>query len=773
MDEVMRHVAKQQEVRQDQVASTIAAGSAPSGRRLTAALPAGSQQANPVVNEGPVVSDGSTGFVNIDIAVTHATLDFAEYKKHGIDDMSLYDFQHFLVGDGLGFTVVSKDPVIISESTVVEPPPPPPPTPPLAQAAEVYTAGLTPANAGAAAVAVLQAVFMGFIMGPPICFIGTIAPKAIIVVQSFLQLGYTDLFESIMGANMLSYGTLFQKTYTLLLGAAMLALAALSQVRVDAVNKALLTGRLLIMPLVFSISSSMFQSVSHCQLFAAPTEEFPFGQPYLCDDKFSGNYLLSLYSYHGLKWLVIFAITYFSGQYEQQIVVLSSAVSGASLMSSSYSMVVTMLRRLQAANLLEARNIGPEVQSQATIIYYVLVVLGSLSQFMMRDYVAALGDQEAIHEELGVFKGIGKQVKKMLKDMTADENLKKDLMLMKGKTGSLIDGTIAKMELFMADLSPIPNPSRKLMAYRLQAQLKSGGSMPTALWERMVTKLDPDGDAADRSAFNEKIWKMKVKMPKVDGQTEYGTDENGMISMKGYHEALIDKYSKACDAIPGRETLFKNQILPLIWPKVLRFPYGSYTEDYQLGHCEWAPFRWFVVMIVGPAFKNYFLFNPIGFLWCYPLIKFNLFIMYLQFSGKSASQHFWAFMRIFPCYRCYLRMKSKWASMMAGNFLTASSGAPKVAPAPPPKPTPEELAKKAEMEAAAEAKAIAGDGDAAVLQNQNTSLKMEIEMLSSKCHELEKKLEFEKEKFDKHAAMETVPVTELPAIPTLISVASA
>lgn len=131
----------------------------------------------------------------------------------------------------------------------------------------------------------VQAAVLTFLIGPSILLLGTAVPKAVIVVQSIIQFGYITLINMMLGANILVIGSIVQASYELILGAVTLIIAALLREEINRLNKALLTGRLLIYPIIEYAAVMLFERLAECKLFGAVSDEFPFGEPGLCRDK--------------------------------------------------------------------------------------------------------------------------------------------------------------------------------------------------------------------------------------------------------------------------------------------------------------------------------------------------------------------------------------------------------------------------------------------------------------------------------------------------------
>jgi len=253
---------------------------------------------------------------------------------------------------------------------------------------------------------------------------------------------------------------------------------------------------------------------------------------------------------------------------------------------------------------------------------------------------------------------------------------------------------VAHVELNMSEISPIPGPSRRLMASLFRTQLEKealGGGMTSKLWEHFYFKLDPTNTVIDRTKINKQIWATKVRMPKTPGK-DYPFDELGFCTMRQYHEILIANLEKQVEDGKGRENLFRNQVIPMIWLKCVPFPHKGISERYKLGKLDKSglrstlkkPKEWLVPMIIGPHFRNYFVFNPIGFLWSYPLIKFNLFILFIQYTTKTPAQVLDGILSNFICYRgakaAGIMVKQKTAKV-AAFAAKVSDGVDKVADA--------------------------------------------------------------------------------------------
>jgi hypothetical protein len=105
-----------------------------------------------------------------------------------------------------------------------------------------------------------QSFVVGIVVGPPLALFGTAVPKAVIVIQAMLQFGYLELVSEIIGADMWSVGQVLKSGYVNVFGAFMLIIASLHREEINIFNKALLTGRLLIMPVVETTAAYLFST---------------------------------------------------------------------------------------------------------------------------------------------------------------------------------------------------------------------------------------------------------------------------------------------------------------------------------------------------------------------------------------------------------------------------------------------------------------------------------------------------------------------------------
>ena len=105
-----------------------------------------------------------------------------------------------------------------------------------------------------------QSAVIGFGIGPPLALFGTAVPKAVIVIQAMLQFGYLELVADILGADMWSVGQVLKAGYVNVFGAFMLIIASLHREEINIFNKALLTGRLLIMPIIETTATYLFSN---------------------------------------------------------------------------------------------------------------------------------------------------------------------------------------------------------------------------------------------------------------------------------------------------------------------------------------------------------------------------------------------------------------------------------------------------------------------------------------------------------------------------------
>ena len=111
----------------------------------------------------------------------------------------------------------------------------------------------------------VQAVILVFIIGPSLLLFGTAVPKAVIVVQSIIQFGYVTLINMMLGADIFMIGRIAQASYELVLGALTLIIAALLREEINRLNKGLLTGRLLIYPVIEWLAAYLFERFAECK----------------------------------------------------------------------------------------------------------------------------------------------------------------------------------------------------------------------------------------------------------------------------------------------------------------------------------------------------------------------------------------------------------------------------------------------------------------------------------------------------------------------------
>jgi hypothetical protein len=130
-------------------------------------------------------------------------------------------------------------------------------------------------------------------------------------------------------------------------------------------------------------------------MFGAVNEEFAFGTPEKCADKYDISYLGSLYIYHGCQWLVIFVIGYLGIKYGPLIMIVSCALSGATLtVAANVTLARTILTYIGWSKTLGKINVL--FTNYGTIAIYVIMALGCLSMLMIRGFVKEMKKQEAI-----------------------------------------------------------------------------------------------------------------------------------------------------------------------------------------------------------------------------------------------------------------------------------------------------------------------------------------------------------------------------------------
>lgn len=131
------------------------------------------------------------------------------------------------------------------------------------------------------------------------------------------------------------------------------------------------------------------------ELFGQVNEEFAFGTPEKCADKYSVSYLGSLYIYHGCQWMVIFLTGYLGSKYGPLIMILSCALSGATLtVTANLTLARTILTYIGWSKTLGKINIL--FTNYGTVAIYIVTILGCLSMLMIRGFVKEMKKQEAI-----------------------------------------------------------------------------------------------------------------------------------------------------------------------------------------------------------------------------------------------------------------------------------------------------------------------------------------------------------------------------------------
>jgi hypothetical protein len=258
-------------------------------------------------------------------------------------------------------------------------------------------------------------------------------PKSVIVIQAMLQFGYLDLISSIMGADVWSIGQVLKTGYANVLGALFTIIASLHREEINLLNKALLTGRLLVMPFIESIAVHLFTSYAGCELFGAPTEEFSFGTPELCRDKYHISYLASLYIYHGCQWLVIVVTGYLGLKYGPIVMIVSCALSGSTLtLTANITLARTILNYIGWSNSLT--TINNLFTQYGTIANYVLMFLGILSMLTIRGFVKEMKKQEVIKKDILKMLGFKGTLENVAATAPNKPELKADLAAMVKKT---------------------------------------------------------------------------------------------------------------------------------------------------------------------------------------------------------------------------------------------------------------------------------------------------------------------------------------------------
>jgi len=502
------------------------------------------------------------------------------------------------------------------------------------------------ASLGVLIIAIIQASVIGLVIGPPIIFAGTAVPKALLVVQSFLQFGYTELFDSIMGGDIWALGNIFQSTYNLALGTLALVLASLANEDVSTVNKSLLTGRLLIMPLLGVFATTMFKRFAECEAFGGPTEEFPFGEPLGCMDRTTDEYILALYLFHGAKWLLLAVIAYIGSKHAQEVLILSSALSGSVLFTTSMVQFLFMYLRLYDAE--NFGTIGPLIVSYTTIFTYAMTGVGVMSQLLIRRYTGQVRKLEGTKKKIQTQIAFEKDISEMVKQ-APDEEMKKELAQLAAKVQGYTEGLVAQDELDISCLNPMTNFERFFKARAIKASLGSNAEekcpqIASRIFTFKYNRIDPNDEKSPKVNCRA-IWKMRVQMPRdPDSKKKYKCDDDGCLSIRDYHELLASNYNKGVEEFPGGDLLFRNRMMPIIWPSCIKFnwPRSDYetvpNSKFNLGKCSFKPpIPGFHIFVGGPKIRNALIMNYIAMLWMVPLTRLNVGIMELQYSLRPTS----------------------------------------------------------------------------------------------------------------------------------------
>ena len=513
----------------------------------------------------------------------------------------------------------------------------------------------------------VQAVILVFIIGPSLLLFGTAVPKAVIVVQSIIQFGYVTLINMMLGADIFMIGRIAQASYELVLGALTLIIAALLREEINRLNKGLLTGRLLIYPVIEWLAAYLFERFAECKLFGATTDEFPFGTPTLCKDKFNISYLASLYIYHGLKWLVIATVAFVGQKFYREILIVSCALSGATLQTASMSqMMLLLLRWWDAYWKVRGYDTGRAAQGSvlvatyATIVYYVLTMIGCLSMLTIRQYVEEIRKAEQVKKDIINNLGFRKIVDSAM-GQTQDPKIKGDLRHVKKRAMELCEALVAKDEMELAEIYPLFRGTRKKKAKKLRKQLKENREkderISSMMFEHKRIAID---EIAEKGAAiqNKVIWTRAIEMPQdKESKTEKGyTFDKGpdgenltTMTMDAYHEHLASIYDNPVDKIRGQKFLFQNRIIPVLWPQMCKWP-KKWKRDAEneldpntefglgQGSCMkrcCPPLRFF---FAGPVFKNYLLLSRVGKWILMPMNALNLWVMSMQYSTRSMKQ---------------------------------------------------------------------------------------------------------------------------------------
>lgn len=504
----------------------------------------------------------------------------------------------------------------------------------------------------------VQSVVMVFIIGPSILLLGTAVPKSVIVVQAGIQFGYTTLVSMMLGADIFLIGVIAQAGYEMLLGSLTLIIAALLKEDINRLNKGLLTGRLMIYPVIEYMAAYLFENYAGCQLFGNPTAEFPFGMPMMCRDKYGMSYIASLYIYHGLKWAVIVFVTFVGAKFSNQILILSCALSGAALQTSSLSqMMLLLLRTWDAYWSSQGYDTGRLAQGTQMVtlysnaVYYFLTMIGCLSMLTIRRYVTEVQTAEKVKKDIIANMEFRKITESAIA-ATTDGVTKKMLGEVKQRSRDLMETLVVRDELEMSEIYPLFPGSRNKLAKKLRKQLEPEWKAQN---NRITSKMfehkrrTTDGLPLEAARANKIIWEQKIVMPsdKDSLEKKYKCDDGPFLTnIDDYHMRLIENLEKKVDdPSVGQAFLFKNRILPIPWPQACKWPWKRDVEnesdpnaDYKLGeegHKCWPPIRF---VIGGPVIKNRLFTSRLGKWILGPMSALNIWVLEMQYSTQSMGQ---------------------------------------------------------------------------------------------------------------------------------------
>jgi hypothetical protein len=185
-----------------------------------------------------------------------------------------------------------------------------------------------------AIVLVQAAAFL--VLGTCTCFFGPQVSKTLIVMESALASGYLVLVDSLLVVSVSTVDVVWTNLVALSTGTLALAFTALQNPSAALVMKGVLLGYQLSSPLIALVRDTLYREWAGCTGFGARTERHPSGEPQGCDAS-SGPFLAAFYGCFVLRWLLSIGSALVARHARTQALLLSSAVTGATMFTHSFA----------------------------------------------------------------------------------------------------------------------------------------------------------------------------------------------------------------------------------------------------------------------------------------------------------------------------------------------------------------------------------------------------------------------------------------------------